>query len=85
MQDSPNASPLPAAAYIGIGQIKPLGSAIEVPVAGGGCGSEGGAGKAAAQRSRHLRRRPAGGRCSGMALMRSPVARFWYRWYSPAA
>ena len=46
MQDSANASTLPAAAYIGIGQIKPLGSAIEVPVAGGGCGSQGGEGKA---------------------------------------
>ena len=46
MQDSANASTPPAAAYVGIGQIKPLGSAIGVPVSGGGCGSQGGEGKA---------------------------------------
>lgn len=46
MQDNASANMLPAAAYIGIGQIKPLGAAIDVPAASGGCGSQGGEGKA---------------------------------------
>ncbi|ASW03077.1 nitrogenase cofactor biosynthesis protein NifB [Paraburkholderia aromaticivorans] len=46
MQASTNASDLPAATYIGIGQIKPLGVKIDVPSAGGGCGTQGGEGKA---------------------------------------
>lgn len=46
MQASTNASDLPAATYIGISQIKPLGVKVEVPSAGGGCGTHGGEGKA---------------------------------------
>ncbi|MGF6851615.1 nitrogenase cofactor biosynthesis protein NifB [Paraburkholderia sp. CI3] len=46
MQASSNASDLPAAAYISIGQIKPLGVKIEDPSTGGGCGTHGGEGKA---------------------------------------
>ena len=46
MQASTNAQAMPAAAYVGIGQIKPLGVKAEVPAAGGGCGTHGGEGKA---------------------------------------
>ncbi|MGF6969284.1 nitrogen fixation protein NifB [Paraburkholderia sp. WC7.3g] len=46
MQASSNASDLPAAAYISIGQIKPLGVKIEDPSTRGGCGTHGGEGKA---------------------------------------
>ena len=46
MQASTKTSDLPAAAYIGIGQIKPLGVKVDVPAAGGGCGTHGGEGKA---------------------------------------
>lgn len=39
------ASTPPSKAYIGLGQIKPLGAALETPAASGGCSSTGGAGK----------------------------------------
>ncbi|WP_059410646.1 nitrogenase cofactor biosynthesis protein NifB [Cupriavidus basilensis] len=46
MQASSNAGAMPATTYIGIGQIRPLGAKADVPAAGGGCGTQGGEGKA---------------------------------------
>ncbi len=46
MQLSANTQSLPAATYVGIGQIKPLGAKLDLPETGGGCGTEGGDGKA---------------------------------------
>jgi nitrogen fixation protein NifB len=40
------ASSLAPTAFIGIGQIRPLGEAISIPEPGGGCGTSGGEGKA---------------------------------------
>ncbi len=46
MQTSAPSDSLPAKTYIGIGQIKSLGAAAELPSTGGGCGTSGGEGKA---------------------------------------
>ena len=46
MQASTHAGSMPAMAYVGIGQIKPLGATIALPETGGGCGTSGGEGKA---------------------------------------
>ncbi len=46
MQASTNAGSMPARTYVGIGQIKPLGAKVDIPEAGGGCGTHGGDGKA---------------------------------------
>ena len=37
---------MPAKTYVSIGQIKTLGAKLELPQAGGGCGTQGGEGKA---------------------------------------
>jgi len=46
MLTSTAAGSMPAKTYLSIGSIKPLGSKLDVPEAGGGCGTSGGAGKA---------------------------------------
>lgn len=46
MQASTNTPAPPATAYIGIGQIRPLGAKANLPETGGGCGTSGGEGKA---------------------------------------
>ncbi len=46
MQTSANTSSTPAKTYVSIGQIKSLGAKLDLPAAGGGCGTSGGEGKA---------------------------------------
>ncbi len=46
MQASTHTGSMPATTYVGIGQIKRLGEALELPDAGGGCSTSGGEGKA---------------------------------------
>ncbi|MBL8387227.1 MAG: nitrogenase cofactor biosynthesis protein NifB [Hydrogenophaga sp.] len=46
MSASTAAGSMPAKTYVSIGSIKPLGSRLDVPEAGGGCGTSGGEGKA---------------------------------------
>lgn len=46
MSTSTAAGSMPAKTYVSIGSIKPLGARLDVPDAGGGCGTTGGEGKA---------------------------------------
>jgi nitrogen fixation protein NifB len=46
MQASANTGSMPATTYVSIGQIKSLGATLELPETGGGCGTQGGEGKA---------------------------------------
>ena len=46
MSTSTAAGSMPAKTYLSIGSIKPLGAKLDVPDAGGGCGTTGGEGKA---------------------------------------